>query len=142
MLNFIKSIAYYLAEEVVEQNWFKLSADLKKVKNFEEIIDCHDSFLNNCLKESLLTNSKLLPILNAEIGNTINNYFFLKNYVAKIEEEITSIKVILHSYSSPCPPTSTNAESPSKKSAKPLNKFWEKKTSRSSLAAPTPPSQT
>jgi sensor histidine kinase YesM len=131
MLNFIKSIVYYLTEEVVEQNWFKLSADLKKVKNFEEIIECHDSFLNNCLKESLLTNSKLLPLLNAEIGNTINNYFFLKAYLANIEEAITPIKVPFRSSSSPCPPTPNNAGTPSKKSAPPSKNCSWKTTSRS-----------
>lgn len=35
ILTFVKSLIYYLSEEVVEQNWFKLSSELKKAQNFE-----------------------------------------------------------------------------------------------------------
>jgi len=80
-LTFIKRLSYYLSEEVVEQNWLKLNTDLQYAKNFEEIIQCHDRFLNNCLKESLLTNAKLLPLLTADIGSTIYNYIQLKTYL-------------------------------------------------------------
>ncbi len=94
ILTFVKSLIYYLSEEVVEQNWFKLSSELKKAQNFEQIIQCHDRFLNNCLKESLLTNGRLLPLLTADIGSTIYNYVSLKGYLSKIEEELNIIKVI------------------------------------------------
>ena len=65
ILTFIKRLSYYYSEEVIEQNWLKLSEDLSSAKNFEEIIFYHDRFLNNCLKQSLLTNARLLPLLTS-----------------------------------------------------------------------------
>ena len=47
---FLKSIVYYFSEQVIQQNWFKVEIGLKKAQNFEEIIQCHDQFLNKCLK--------------------------------------------------------------------------------------------
>lgn len=92
ILTFIKRISYYFTEEVIEQNWHELKKDLEKVKNFEEIIQCHDRFLNNCLKESLLTNGRLLPLLTSDIGSTIYNYIQLKTYLAKIQNEYNTIR--------------------------------------------------
>ena len=103
ILTFIKRISYYFTEEVIEQNWHELKKDLEKVKNFEEIIQCHDRFLNNCLKESLLTNGRLLPLLTSDIGSTIYNYIQLKTYLAKIQNEYNTIRVNIDLYSKTSP---------------------------------------
>ena len=34
MLNFVKSIIYYLSYEVIEKNWRNLELNLGKIKNF------------------------------------------------------------------------------------------------------------
>lgn len=62
----------------------KLLADFKKAKNFEDIIQSHEKFLNTCLKESLLTNQTLLQMLTSEIGNSIMSYFKIKEYLEEI----------------------------------------------------------
>ena len=95
IIHFIKSFIYYLSEEVIEQNWIKLCADLKKPKNFEEIIQFHDKFLNLCLKESLLTNQNLLQTLALDLSFTIHRYFKIKEYLTEIEEELNAFKVRL-----------------------------------------------
>jgi chemotaxis regulatin CheY-phosphate phosphatase CheZ len=41
IMHFIKSLIYYLSEEVIEMNWIKLTRDLSKVNNFEDIIASH-----------------------------------------------------------------------------------------------------
>lgn len=92
-MHFIKSFIYYLSEEVIEMNWIRLTQELAKANNLEEIISYHERFLNACLKESLLTNQSLLQILASDIGNTAQNYFRIKEYLAQIEVELDAVKV-------------------------------------------------
>lgn len=94
VIHFVKSLIYYLSEEVIEMNWIKLTQELGKANNFEQIIQAHERFLNNCLKESLLTNQVLLQILASEIGNTIQSYFRIKEYLSDFEAELNAFKVI------------------------------------------------
>ncbi len=92
-MHFVKSFIYYLSEEVIEMNWIRLTQELAKANNLEEIIAYHERFLNACLKESLLTNQALLQILASDIGNTAQNYFRIKEYLTQIEGELDAVKV-------------------------------------------------
>jgi chemotaxis regulatin CheY-phosphate phosphatase CheZ len=92
-MHFVKSLIYYLSEEVIEMNWIRFTQDLAKAANLEEIIQHHERFLNSCLKESLLTNQQLLQILASDIGNTAQNYFRIKEYLSQIESELDAVKV-------------------------------------------------
>jgi len=49
--------------EVLEPNFHKLKNNLKKVKTLDEILKLHNDFLDECLKECLLTDQNLFRIL-------------------------------------------------------------------------------
>lgn len=50
MLNFVKSLIYYLSYEVIEKNWLLFMNNLDKITSLEDIIRFHDDFLNKCLQ--------------------------------------------------------------------------------------------
>ena len=81
MLNYIKSLIYYLSYEVIEHNWLTFQENLRKVRNFEDIIQFHNDFLNKCLVESLLVNEKLLQIITIDLGNACQGFINIKRYV-------------------------------------------------------------
>lgn len=81
MISFIKNFVYYLCYEVIEENWLVFLVNLRRAKTFEEIIDCHGGFLNNCLKETLLANGKLLAIITAEVGKACENFVVMKTFI-------------------------------------------------------------
>ncbi|GAB2287127.1 Gamma-tubulin complex component 2 [Dionaea muscipula] len=59
MLKFINSLLHYLTFEVIEPNWHVMHNGLVSAKSIDEVIKCHDLFLDKCLRECLL----LLPEL-------------------------------------------------------------------------------
>lgn len=64
MLQFCKNYLYYMMFEVLEPNFNKFKQSLQQVKTIDEIIVLHNSFLDNCLNECLLTNQKIHGIIN------------------------------------------------------------------------------
>jgi len=48
--------------EVLEPNWHALEAKLVKVTTVDQLLRDHVDFLDTCLKESMLTSSKLLKV--------------------------------------------------------------------------------
>jgi gamma-tubulin complex component 2 len=65
MLQFCKNYMYYMQYEVLEPNHHKLKEQLKKVKTVDEIILLHSNFLDECLKECLLTDQNLFRIITS-----------------------------------------------------------------------------
>ena len=49
--------------EVLEPKWHKFQANVLKVQTIDEILLLHNNFLDECLKECLLTDQNLLKIL-------------------------------------------------------------------------------
>ncbi|PNY27373.1 Spindle pole body component [Tolypocladium capitatum] len=72
MLVFVQQLLYFCTAEVIEPNWTKFMASLsakdgdqeKKpvMRTVDELMQDHVDFLGTCLKECMLTNSKLLRI--------------------------------------------------------------------------------
>ncbi|KAF8908113.1 gamma-tubulin complex, DGRIP84/SPC97 component [Gymnopilus junonius] len=60
MLAFIQQILAFVTFEVLEPNWHALEAKLDKVVTVDQLLRDHVDFLDTCLKESMLTSSKLL----------------------------------------------------------------------------------
>jgi len=50
--------------EVLEQRWAKFEQAMKNVTNFDQILQLHNDFLNDCIKETLLLDQQLLKILS------------------------------------------------------------------------------
>lgn len=73
MLTFVQQFAYYVCSEVLEPNWRELASKLAKVSTVDQVLQIHSDFLDTCLNECMLTNSKLLRVrfcifVTTEIG--------------------------------------------------------------------------
>ncbi|XP_061665846.1 gamma-tubulin complex component 2 isoform X2 [Syngnathoides biaculeatus] len=64
MLNFIQNIQYYMMFEVIEPTWHLMENNLKTASNIDDVLYHHTSFLENCLKDCMLTNPELLRIFS------------------------------------------------------------------------------
>ncbi|CAH9072984.1 unnamed protein product [Cuscuta epithymum] len=60
MLKFINSLLHYLTSEVLEPNWHVMQNRLQTAKSIDEVIQCHDFFLDKCLRECLLLSPSIL----------------------------------------------------------------------------------
>ncbi|KAF9561696.1 hypothetical protein CPC08DRAFT_749834 [Agrocybe pediades] len=60
MLAFVQQMFAFVVFEVLEPNWHALEAKLDKVVTVDQLLRDHVDFLDTCLKESMLTSSKLL----------------------------------------------------------------------------------
>uniref|UniRef100_A0A8C6TN07 Gamma-tubulin complex component n=1 Tax=Neogobius melanostomus TaxID=47308 RepID=A0A8C6TN07_9GOBI len=64
MLNFVQNIQYYMMFEVMEPTWHVMENNLKTASNIDDVLHHHTSFLDNCLKDCMLTNPELLRIFS------------------------------------------------------------------------------
>ncbi|XP_069044967.1 gamma-tubulin complex component 2 [Lepisosteus oculatus] len=64
MLNFVQNIQYYMMFEVMEPTWHIMENNLKSASNIDDVLCHHTSFLDNCLKDCMLTNPELLKIFS------------------------------------------------------------------------------
>ena len=72
--------------EVLEPNWHRLEQQLQSVKTVDDVLQHHNTFLDKCLKECLLTNHQLLKILRKLMSTCL---LFSQN----IERFTESVKV-------------------------------------------------
>jgi gamma-tubulin complex component 2 len=73
MLHFCKNYIYYMVVEVLEPNFHKLKQRLLTVRTIDDVMTAHTEFLDECLKECLLTDQNLFRILTRLNQN--NNFF-------------------------------------------------------------------
>lgn len=64
MFNFVQNIQYYMMFEVIEPTWHIMENNLKTASNIDDVLCHHTSFLDNCLKDCMLTNPELLRIFS------------------------------------------------------------------------------
>ena len=69
MLVFVQQLLYFCTSEVVEPNWNGLMKRLGEVRTVDELMQDHVDFLDTCLKECMLTNSKLLKVTRLPRGS-------------------------------------------------------------------------
>ncbi|KAG6864736.1 hypothetical protein C0991_007478 [Blastosporella zonata] len=62
MLSFVQQILAFTTFEVLEPNWRALELKLDKVTTVDQLLRDHVDFLDTCLKECMLTSSKLLKV--------------------------------------------------------------------------------
>lgn len=72
MLVFVQQLLYFCTAEVIEPNWQALMAKLNAkedtkggptpIRTVDELMQDHVDFLDTCLKECMLTNSRLLRV--------------------------------------------------------------------------------
>ncbi|XP_017775913.1 PREDICTED: gamma-tubulin complex component 2-like isoform X2 [Nicrophorus vespilloides] len=63
MLHCVQNLEYHMMVEVIEPHWCVFLQKISKVSNVDEILDCHNHFLNMCLKDCMLTITNLLVII-------------------------------------------------------------------------------
>lgn len=62
MLSFVQQILAFATFEVLEPNWRRLEGKLGEVTTVDQLLRDHVDFLDTCLKECMLTSSKLLKV--------------------------------------------------------------------------------
>lgn len=67
MLSFVQQILAFATFEVLEPNWRALEVKLAKVTTVDQLLRDHVDFLDTCLKECMLTSSKLLRVRRYKI---------------------------------------------------------------------------
>lgn len=65
MLAFVRQMLAYATGEVLEHNWRLLETKLANVGTVDQLMRDHVDFLDTCLKQCMLTNSKLLSVSTA-----------------------------------------------------------------------------
>ncbi|KAF3930803.1 hypothetical protein ABW20_dc0107652 [Dactylellina cionopaga] len=82
MLVFVQQLLYFCTAEVLEPNWNNLQERIGGVKTVDELMQNHVDFLDTCLKECMLTNSKLLKI-HAKIMQTCTMFASYTSHLSK-----------------------------------------------------------
>jgi gamma-tubulin complex component 2 len=62
MLAFVRQVLAFATGEVLETNWRALEGKLAKVQTVDQLLRDHVDFLDTCLKQCMLTTSKLLGV--------------------------------------------------------------------------------
>ncbi|KAG1302272.1 hypothetical protein G6F64_011071 [Rhizopus arrhizus] len=86
MLTFVQQFTYYVTNEVLEPNWRRLESNLMSVSTVDQVLQYHSDFLDSCLKECMLTNSKLLRIFNKLIGSCVAFTTQAERYSSLLEQ--------------------------------------------------------
>jgi gamma-tubulin complex component 2 len=62
MLVFVRQILAFATGEVLESNWRILEGKIAHVQTVDQLLRDHVDFLDTCLKQCMLTTSKLLSV--------------------------------------------------------------------------------
>jgi gamma-tubulin complex component 2 len=62
MLVFVRQILAFATGEVLESNWRILEEKMARVQTVDQLLRDHVDFLDTCLKQCMLTTSKLLSV--------------------------------------------------------------------------------
>ncbi|ORY01777.1 Spc97/Spc98 [Basidiobolus meristosporus CBS 931.73] len=57
MLCFVQQVIYFLAIEVLEPNWQALEQQLSKVATIDEVLQCHNDYVETCVRECMVDSS-------------------------------------------------------------------------------------
>ncbi|KAJ2956059.1 hypothetical protein NQZ79_g8038 [Umbelopsis isabellina] len=88
MTVFVQQFSYYITNEILEPNYTKLKDDLSKVSTVDQVLQIHSDFLDSCLKECMLTNSKLLRIYS----KLMNTCVLFANYTEKFTHALVTLE--------------------------------------------------
>jgi gamma-tubulin complex component 2 len=63
MMNAIQNLEYYMMVEVIEPLWHIFVQQITKSKNIDDVLLYHEDFLDNCLKNCMLTMPEILKCI-------------------------------------------------------------------------------
>lgn len=81
MLVFVQQLSYFCTNEVIEPNWTNMQSRLEQVTTVDELMREHIDFLDTCLKECMLTNSKLIRVSLLKSKLTDKDPFQIDEYL-------------------------------------------------------------
>lgn len=62
MLAFVQQILAFITAEVLDKQWRAMEKRMKKVQTVEDLLREHESFMDSCLKDGMLTGTRLLKV--------------------------------------------------------------------------------
>lgn len=108
MLAFVQQILAFATVEVLEPNWRKLEAKLSKVTTVDQLLRDHVDFLDTCLKECMLTSSKLLRVYSRMLVTCSTFALYSAHFTKSVNQGVSQL-----------------AEADGDPSAAPMQKRWE-----------------
>ncbi|KAF5354034.1 hypothetical protein D9756_007180 [Leucocoprinus leucothites] len=90
MLSFVQQILAFATFEVLEPNWRTLEAKLEKVTTVDQLLRDHVDFLDTCLKECMLTSSKLLRAYSRLIVTCSTFALYTSNFTKSANQAIAA----------------------------------------------------
>jgi gamma-tubulin complex component 2 len=97
MLHFCKNYLYYMMADVLEPKWHKFKTKLPQMKSLDEVLTLHNQFLDECLKECLLSDPQILNILTKTFQSCSYYFTIIKRLMQCIQIEDQSFAVSLSS---------------------------------------------
>jgi gamma-tubulin complex component 2 len=93
MLHFVKNYIYYLVVEVLEQKWHNFQQALNSVATIDNIMNHHNTFLDECLKESLIMDPELFHVLHKIISicSNFSETIQVHTKSMKLEDELLGV---------------------------------------------------
>nr|UXY87111.1 gamma-tubulin complex component 2 [Cryptomonas sp.] len=85
---FFNSIINYTVSDVLEKNWMDFVRRIEKICNIKIILKSHENFLNKCIEECFLNNSKIFRIVTRIIAIARLFSFFINKFSNIIRLEI------------------------------------------------------
>ncbi|XP_059802800.1 gamma-tubulin complex component 2 isoform X2 [Hypanus sabinus] len=105
MLNFVQNIQYYMMFEVMEPNWHIMENNLKSASNIDEVLNYHTSFLDNCMKDCMLTNTALLKIFSKLMSVCVMFTNCMQRFTQSIKIDSEMMRLTLEHGTMKGPPT-------------------------------------
>lgn len=91
MLAWVQQILAFVTQEVLEPNWRALEAKLSNVTTVDQLLRDHVDFLDTCMKECMLTSSKLLNVRQFPFIREKNSLSFSLTSTARYRHSPSSL---------------------------------------------------
>ncbi|KDQ51905.1 hypothetical protein JAAARDRAFT_184745 [Jaapia argillacea MUCL 33604] len=90
MLGFVQQVLGFATFEVLEPNWRMLEKKLGDVKTVDELLRDHVDFLDTCLKECMLTSSRLLKAYSKLIVTCSTFALYTSNFTKSANQALAA----------------------------------------------------
>ncbi|KAF9465883.1 Spc98 family-domain-containing protein [Collybia nuda] len=94
MLSFVQQILAFATFEVLEPNWRALELKLERVTTVDQLLRDHVDFLDTCLKECMLTSSKLLRAYSRLIVTCSTFALYTSSFTKSANQAIAAAETV------------------------------------------------
>ncbi|KAJ3095832.1 hypothetical protein HDU97_006473 [Phlyctochytrium planicorne] len=96
MLHFVQELMQFVCMDVVGVHWEKFERRMGGVGTVDEVLRIHDDFLDSCLKDSLMTSTRLIKLLNAVMTTCLEFSELSEAFCNYRSRRVTRFKLALH----------------------------------------------